>query len=138
MDNEESSAQKRLLAGSVWSNTARVADAAVAGGAVAGVVVRGGGWGCSGECGREGSGNDMDGNEDVGDEGRCSQFGESDGSPVAAVCAPADGAERDGGGTFELVDRGGFCYVMYTHACHGRQLKKKKRCGRGGARAGEK
>jgi len=27
MDNEEHSAQKRVLAGSVWSNTARVIDA---------------------------------------------------------------------------------------------------------------
>jgi hypothetical protein len=28
MDNEEHSAQKRVLGGSVWSNTARVIDAA--------------------------------------------------------------------------------------------------------------
>jgi len=50
----------------------------------------------------------MDGNEDVGDEGRFSHCGESVGSPpVAAVAALADGAERLAG-AFELVVPGWF------------------------------
>lgn len=50
----------------------------------------------------------MDGNEDVGDEGRFSHCGESVGSPVAAVAALADGAGRLAGAP-ELVDPGWFC-----------------------------
>lgn len=108
MDNEEKIAQMRVRAGSVWSNMARVTDAAVAGRAeaaeVAIVVVA---WG-AGECGCEGSGNDMEGKDDVG-ESTLSHGGESDGSPVLA-CEPAGGVGRVGG-TFELVDRGKFCNV---------------------------
>jgi len=102
MDNEEKRAQMRVPAGNVWSKTARVTDAAAAGRAAGVVVARGACKGCSGECGREGSGNDMEGNDDVGEESTFSHCGESDGSPVAA-CGPADGAGRVGG-AFELVD----------------------------------
>jgi hypothetical protein len=103
MDNEENKAQTRVRAGSVWSNIARVTDAVVAGraeapSAVVVVVSRGA---AAGECCREGSGNDMDGKDDVG-ESTLSQGGESDGSP--------GGAGRVGG-AFELVDRGKLCYV---------------------------
>jgi hypothetical protein len=107
MDNEENKAQMRVLAGNVWSNIERVTDAVVAGRAEAAaavvVVARG-----AGECGREGSGNDIEGKDDVG-ESTLSHVGESDGSPVLA-CWPAGGAGRVGG-AFELVDRGKFCYV---------------------------
>jgi len=110
MDNEENKAQIRVRGGSVWSNIERVTDAVVAGRVeaapvvivvVAIVVARG-----AGECGREGSGNDMEGKDDVG-ESTHSHGGESDGSPVLA-CWPAGGAVRVGG-AFELVDRGKFC-----------------------------
>ena len=62
---------------------------------------------------REGSGNDMDGNDDVGDEGRFSHWGDSVGSRVAAAAAGggpefADGAGRFAG-AFELVVPGWFC-----------------------------
>jgi hypothetical protein len=113
MDNEENKAQMRVLAGSVWSNIERVTDAVVAGRAaeaavvVVVVVAR-----CAGECGREGSGNDMEGKDDVG-ESTLSHGGESDGSPVLACCWPAGGAVRVGG-AFELVDRGKFCYGHNT------------------------
>ena len=105
MDSEEKRAQMRLLAGSVGSNTARVADAAVAGwaaGVVVVVVVRGACKGGSGEWGREGSGNDMEGNDDVGEESTFSHCGESDGAGRV-------------GGAFALVDCGRFCYVCMQH-----------------------
>jgi hypothetical protein len=112
MDNEENKAQMRARAGSVWSNIARVTDAVVAGRAeaasvvvvVAAPVVA---WGAAGECGREGSGNDMEGKEDVG-ESTLSHGGESDGSPALA-CGPAGAAALRVGGAFELVDRGKSC-----------------------------
>jgi hypothetical protein len=110
MDNEENKAQTRVRAGSSWSNIERVTDAAVGGRAAAAAVVvvaRG-----AGECGREGSGNDMEGNDDVG-ERTLSHGGESDGSPALA------GAGRVGG-AFELVDPGKFCY-----ATQGREEKKR-------------
>jgi hypothetical protein len=91
MDNEEHRAQMRVLAGSVGSNTARVADAVGAGRAAGVVIARGAGKVCSGECGREGSGNDMEGNDDDGEESTFSHRGESDGAGRV-------------GGTFELVD----------------------------------
>jgi hypothetical protein len=106
IDNEENKAQMRERVGSVWSNIARVTDAAVAGCeeaavvAIVVVVARG-----AGECGREGSGNDIEGNDDVG-ESTLSHGGESDGSPVLA----AGGAGRVGGAS-ELMDRGKFCCV---------------------------
>lgn len=99
MDNEEKKAEMRVRAGSFWSNIARVTDPAAAA-AVVVVVARG-----TGECGREGSGNDMEGKDDVG-ESMLSHGGESDGSPVLA-CWPSGGAGRVWG-AFELVDR---CYV---------------------------
>jgi len=107
MDNEENRAQMRVRAGSVWSNTARVTDAVFAGRSAGVVVVivvdRGACRECSGECGLEGSGNDMEGKDDVGEESTFSHCGEPDGSPVpVAVCGPADGAGRVGG-AFELV-----------------------------------
>jgi hypothetical protein len=95
IDNEEHRAQIRVLVGSVWSNTARVTDAVVAGRAAGVVVARGACKECSGECGREGSGNDMEGNDDVGEESTVSHCGESEGAGRV-------------GGTFELVDRGRF------------------------------
>lgn len=119
MDNEETKDQKRVLTGSVWSNTARVIEPAVAQLAaevvsLVVVVVAGAAWErcCSGEWVREGSGNDMDGNEDVGDEGRFSHCGDSVGSRVAAATAGggtelADGAGRFAG-AFELVVPGWF------------------------------
>jgi len=100
MDREVINAQTRVPLGRESSNTARVADAANGGGA-------GAAWGasvCSGECGREGSGNDMDGNEDVGDDGTFSQFGEPVGSAAAGagatgdLCAVSASADDDGGG----------------------------------------
>lgn len=108
IDNEEKKAHMRARAGSVWSNIARVTDAAAAvradaAGTAVIVATRG-----AGECGREGSGNDMEGKDDVG-ESTLSHGGESEGSPVLA-CGSADGAGRVGG-AFELVDRGKFCYV---------------------------
>jgi hypothetical protein len=118
MDNDEHSAQKRVLAGSVSSNTARVIDAAapdwVAAVDVVVVVVvvavaRAAVVGCccccccSGECGREGSGNDMDGNDEVGDDGKFSHCGESVGSPVL-VLVPVVAERR--AGALELVGRG--------------------------------
>ena len=113
MDNEEKKAQMRVRAGRVWSNIASVTDAVVAerveaAAAVVVVVVRG--WG-AGECCREGSGNDMEGKDDVG-ESTLSHGGESDGSPVL-VCGPAGGAGRVGG-AFELVDRGKSCFARDT------------------------
>jgi hypothetical protein len=111
MDNEENKAQMRVRAGSVGSNIARVTDAVVAGrGEVSApvVVVVVVAWGAAGECGREGSGNDMEGKDDVG-ESTLSHGGESDGSPPVLACGPEGGAERVGG-AFELVDRGKFCY----------------------------
>lgn len=123
MDNEENKAQMRVRAGSVWSNIERVTDAVVAGRAEAAAVVivvaRG-----AGECGREGSGNDMEGKDDVG-ESTLSHGGESDGSPVLA-CWPAGGAVRVGG-AFELVDRGKFCYVRSTHGHNTKAGEKKKK-----------
>jgi hypothetical protein len=122
MANEENNAQVRVRAGSSWSNMASVTDAAVAGRAEAAavvVVVRG-----AGECGREGSGNDMEGKDDVG-ESMLSHGGESDGSPVLA-CGPAGAGHV--GGAFELVDRGRFCYVgTGTNTKRARERKKKKR-----------
>jgi len=94
---------------------ARVTDAVVAGRAEAAVVVvvvvsRG-----AGECGRDGSGNDMEGKDDVG-ESTLSHGGESDGSPVLA-CGPASGGAVRVGGAFELVDRGKFCCVGGPSCC---------------------
>jgi len=118
MDNEENRAQMRVRVGSAWSNIARVTDAAVAGraagvaaaAAVVVVVARG-----TGECGREGSGNDMpvEGKDDVGEESTCSHGGESDGWPVLACRPVNDGAGRVTG-AFELVDIGRFCCVYYA------------------------
>ncbi len=90
-----------------------VTDAAVAGRAAGVVTVAARG---AGECGREGSSNDMDGKDDVGEEKTFSHGGGSDGSPVLA-CRPADGAERVGG-AFEAVgrNRGRFCYM---YVCKG-------------------
>ncbi len=102
MDSEENNAQTRVRAGSVWSNIERVTDAAVAGRAagvavvVVVVVARG-----AGECGGEGSGNDMEGKDDVGEESTCSHGGESDVRVLA--CGLVDGAGRVTG-AFELVD----------------------------------
>jgi hypothetical protein len=124
MDSEETKAQKRVLAGNVLSNTARVIEPAVgwSAAAAAGVVLlflvvipvvapRACEGCCSGEWEREGSGNDMDGKEDVGEEGRFSHCGESVGSPVAAAVAGlADGAPERLAGTFELVVPGWFCF----------------------------
>ena len=120
IDNEEKKAHMRVRAGSVWSNIARVTDAAAAGRADAAeaavvVVAR-----CAGECGREGSGNDMEGKDDVG-ESTLSHGGESDGSPGLA-CGSVGGAVRVGG-AFELVDRGKFCYVR-TDTTQSRREKK--------------
>ena len=83
------------------SKTARVTAAAIGGRTVAGLR---GTWGCSGECGRDGSGNDKDGNEDATDDGTFSQCGESDGSAAPAPAAaagldaawPAEGEKRGG------------------------------------------
>jgi hypothetical protein len=100
MDSEEKKAEMRVRAGRSWSNIARVTDAAVAGCAEAAAIARG-----AGECGREGSGSDMEGKDDVG-ESILSHGGESDGSPGLA-CWPSGGAGRVWG-AFELVDR---CYV---------------------------
>jgi len=113
MDNEENKAQMRVRAGSAWSKIARVTDAAGAGRADAAeaavvVIARG-----AGECGREGSGNDMEGKDDVG-ESKLSHGGESDGSPALA-CGSA-GVERVGG-AFELVDRGKFCCCVGGPSC---------------------
>jgi hypothetical protein len=116
MDNEENKAQMRVRAGSFWSNIARVTDATVAGCAEAAVVVvvaRG-----AGECGREGSGNDMEGKDDVG-ESMLSHGGESNGSPVLA-CWLSGGAGRVGG-AFEPMDRSN-CYVHTdTTQCEARK-----------------
>jgi hypothetical protein len=120
MDNEENKAQMRVRAGSSWSNIERVTDAAVAGRAEAAAVVvvaRG-----AGECGREGSGNDMEGKDDVG-ESMLSHGGESDGSPALA-CRPAGGAGRFEG-VFELVDRGKFCHAR-TDTTQNRRGENKK------------
>jgi len=121
MDNEENKAQIRVRTGSAGSNIESVTDAVVAGRAEAAVVVvvaRG-----AGECGREGSGNDMEGKDDVG-EFMLSHGGESDGSPVLA-CWPTGGAGRVGGG-FELVDCGKFCHVriMHGHNTNAGEIKK--------------
>jgi hypothetical protein len=102
MDSEENRAQMRARAGSEGSNTARVTDAVAVGGEVGVVVARGACKECSGEWGSEGSGNDMEGNDDVGEDSTFSHCGEPDGSPVAA-CGPADGAGRVGG-AFEPAD----------------------------------
>lgn len=109
IDNEENKAQTRVRAGSVWSNIERVTDAVVGGRAEAApvvIVIVVAAARCAGECGREGSGNDMEGKDDVG-ESMLSHGGESDGSPVLA-CWPAGGAGRVGG-AFELVDGGKLC-----------------------------
>jgi hypothetical protein len=111
IDSEETRDQKRMLTQLVvkhgeghrpvvpWLAATVVFPAAVV---VAGDAREGC---CSGEWGNEGSGNDMDGNEDVGDEGRFSHCGESVGSRIAAAAAGrtglADGAGRFAG-TFEL------------------------------------
>jgi hypothetical protein len=112
MDSDESNAKKRERTGSVSSNTARVVDAAVTG-RVVGAAPGGAtwGWGCSGEWGREGSGNDRDGNEDATEDGTFSQCGESVGS-VPAVPAAAEGAERDWWVPEVVVDPGTFDYIM--------------------------
>ena len=89
-------AQIRVPLGKLSSNTARVTDAAATGAGVAEATARG-----AGECGREGSGNDMDGNDDVGDDDTFSQFGEPVRSAAAAaaaaggLCAVCDGAGCD-------------------------------------------
>jgi hypothetical protein len=69
--------------GRLWSNIASVTDAAVVGCAEVAVVVvtRG-----AGECGREGSGNDMEEKDGVG-ESTGSHVSKSDGSVLA--CRPA-------------------------------------------------
>lgn len=91
MDNEENRAQMRVRGGSAGSNTASVAAAvAVAGRAAVVVVARGACKGCSGEWGREGSGND-EGNDDAGEESTFSHCGESIGAGRV-------------GGAFELAD----------------------------------
>lgn len=123
MVNEENKAQMRARAGSVWSNIESVIDAVVAGCAEAAAVVvvvvaRG-----TGECGCEGSGNDMEGKDDVG-EGMLSHGGESSRSPVLD-CWPAGGAGRVGG-AFELVDRGKFCYVRSRHGDNHKSRREKK------------
>jgi hypothetical protein len=107
----------------VWSNIARVTDAVVAGRAAAAVVVVVVVARAAGECGREGSGNDMEGKDDVG-ESTLSHGGESDGSPVLA-CWSAGGAWRVGG-AFELVVRGKFCYVRVRVRGHNTKQAKKK------------
>ena len=114
IDNEENKAQMRVLAGNVWSNIDRVTDAVVAGCAEAAAVVVAVARG-AGECGREGSGNDMEGKDDVG-ESTLSHGGESDGSPALA-CWATGGVGRVGG-AFELVDRSRFCYVRTDHNQH--------------------
>jgi hypothetical protein len=117
LDREETKDQKRVLMGSVLSNTARVIEPVVPWLAarlvfLVAVVVAGDAREgcCSGEWGSlsEGSGNDMDGNEDVGDEGRFSHCGESVrvGSRVAVTAAGGTGLVDGAGrfaGTFELV-----------------------------------
>lgn len=94
-DKEVINAQIRVPLGKLSSNTARVTDAAATGAGVAEATARG-----AGECGREGSGNDMDGNDDVGDDDTFSQFGEPVRSAAAAaaaggLCAVCDGAGCD-------------------------------------------
>jgi hypothetical protein len=104
MDSDASSAEKRERAGSEPSNTARVTDAAVAGRAAG--ALRGGTWEggcCSGEWGREGSGNERDGKEDATEDGTFSQCGES------------DGAGRDVGAPGLVVDRVTFDYDARDH-----------------------
>ena len=81
-DKEVINAQIRVPLGKLSSNTARVTDAAATGAGVAEATARG-----AGECGREGSGNDIDGNDDVGDDDTFSQFGE----PVRSAAAAAAG-----------------------------------------------
>jgi len=79
MDNEENRAQMRVRGGSAGSNTARVAAAVAVAGRAA-VVVVAARDACSGEWGREGSGNDMEGNDEVGDVSTFSHCGESVGA----------------------------------------------------------
>jgi hypothetical protein len=93
-DSEETKDQKRVLTGSVLSNTARVFEPVVSWLAaglmfLVAVVVAGDTRErcCSGEWGSEGSGNAMDGNEYIGDVGKFSHCGESVGSRVAATAA---------------------------------------------------
>jgi hypothetical protein len=119
MDSEGTKDQKRVLTSSVLSNTARVIEPIVPWLAarvvfLVAVVVAGDAREgcCSGEWGSKGSGNEMDGNEDVGDEGRFSHCGESVGSRVAATAAGGTGL-ADGAGRFsgmlEFVVPGRFC-----------------------------
>jgi hypothetical protein len=118
-----------------------VTDAAVAGRAagVVAVATRG-----AGECGREGSSNDMDGKDDVGEEKTFSHGGESDGSPVLA-CRPADGARRVGS-AFEAVGRGRFCYMYVPQGDDIKRARKsskytssvRKTKGQGGGRGKER